>query len=345
MLKGTKIKGMVACLALSTLLTGCGFFGLGEKSDQIGVGTEGSNSSGAATETTLSPLTGLAIEKETLKRRPLAVMINNSTSARPQSGLDKADMVYEFLAEGGITRLLAIYIHNDVEEVGPVRSARPYFVVKALEFDALYAHCGGSTDALEDIKRYNVADLDEFTIGKKAFWRSSDRVAPHNLYTSTDNLWTYANTKKLNTPVNLPGFKFLAKGEDTLGQRAENIFIKYSSKNYNVTYKFNAASKTYLRFNGDAAHVDKVSGKQLEASNILIQYAPTLAHDDSRLDIDLMGEGKALLFNNGKVQNGSWKKNSLNEQTVFLDETGNEVKLVPGQTWIQVVPTTSEVTY
>jgi len=339
LIKGTKIKGIVACLAFSTLLTGCSFLGIGDKNDQPGMATD-------SPKAIFSPLTGLTIEQETLERRPLAVMINNSTSARPQSGLDKADVVYEFLAEGGITRLLAIYLQNDVEEVGPVRSARPYFVVKALEFDALYAHCGGSTDALEDIQRYGVADLDEFKIGTKAFWRTSDRVAPHNLYTSTDKLWSYANTKELDTPVNLQGFKFLAKDEENaLGQTAEKIFIKYSSKNYNVTYEYNIDNNTYLRFNGPAAHVDKVSGKQLEASNILIQYAPTLAHDNSRLEIDLMGEGKALLFNNGKVHKGSWKKNSLREQTVFLDETGNEVKLVPGQTWIQVVPTTSEVTY
>lgn len=344
-------KGLLAVLLIvfTFALSGCAvqdFINsiLGEKGI---INTSGQETSQKESESvTLSPITGLPVDAADLERRPLAVMINNALPARPQSGLDKADLVYEMLAEGGITRFMAIYLQNDVDEIGPVRSARPYYITKALEFDALYVHCGGSGDALEYINQLQVADLDEYRIGKKAFWRSSDRVAPHNLYSSTAKLRTYANEKGMEGKVNVPSFQFLKAGEKNQdGQAANSILIPYFGKSHKVSYQYDSATNTYLRFNAQTPHTDKISGEQLKGSNVLVQFADTITRDDLRLEIDLTGQGQALLFNNGEVYKGTWQKNSLREQTVFISSQGQEFKLVPGQTWIQVVPSNLNVQY
>ncbi|TLN16169.1 DUF3048 domain-containing protein, partial [bacterium] len=165
-------------LAPALLLTGCGSNKDIVLSPDARTGSGGPDGRGAAArDLAVSPLTGELVPKEALARRPLAVMIENSPAARPQSGLDKADLVYEMLAEGAITRFMAVFLQGDAAILGPVRSARPYFITRALDYDAIYAYVGGSEAAKQMVRTERVAALDEFGVGRRAYWRIKGRSA------------------------------------------------------------------------------------------------------------------------------------------------------------------------
>lgn len=288
-----------------------------------------------------SHLTGQEVKPEVLDRRPIAVMVENYWEARPQSGLDKADVVYEILAEGGITRFLAIYQQNDASEIGPVRSARPYFIQRVLEYDPMYAHVGGTPQALNDIKNFNIPDLNEMFIGSAVFSRSAARKAPHNTYTSTEKMRAYAREKGYEKKVDVPGFSFLKAGQENKnGSVANKININYPSRENKVIYEYNPATKLYSRSHATGIHKDKVTDKQLTAQNIIIQYLSYRVIDPKGgyLAMNMIGQGKALLITKGQVYIGQWSKNSDQDKTYYTDSEGNELKLNPGQTWIEVVP-------
>lgn len=292
-----------------------------------------------------SSLTGEEIQPDTLKRRPIAVMIENYWEARPQSGLDKADIVYEVLAEGGITRFLAIYQQNDATEIGPVRSARPYFLQIAMEYNPIYVHVGGSSTAIKDIEKLKITDVDEMQVGKMVFYRSTDRVAPHNAYTSTEKIQSYAMEKDLLKSSFLSQFEFLKNGEVNKGGiGADKIVIHYPTKENTIIYDYDQVKKLYNRSHLTGIHTDKVSGQQLTAKNILIQYTETkLDKDGIHMDISIVGTGKAIMISEGKFYTGTWSKKGISDKTFFYDENGKKFKLNPGQTWIEVVPRETNV--
>lgn len=293
-----------------------------------------------------SALTGEEVKPEVLDRRPIAVMIENYWEARPQSGLDKADVVYEILAEGGITRFLAIYQQNDATEIGPVRSARPYFIQRVLEYDPMYAHVGGTPQALNDIKKYNIPDLNEMYLGTAVFSRSAARVAPHNTYTSTEKMRAYAKEKGYEKKVDVPGFAFLKAGQENKnGTVAQKVNIDYPARENKVIYEYDASTKLYKRSHATGIHKDNVTDKQLTAKNIIIQYLPYRVIDakGGYLAMEMIGQGKAMLITGGKVYTGQWSKDGDRDKTNFTDSDGNELKLNPGQTWIEVVPTETPV--
>lgn len=293
------------------------------------------------------PLSGDMVAEGTTDRRPLAVMIENAPAARPQSGLDKADIIYEMLAEGGLTRFLAIYLHNDTGSLGPVRSARPYFIERMFEYNAMYAFCGGSPDALKMVRDEKVASLDEFGVGKKAYRRDKSRKAPHNLYADTSKLRRVGADKGYERKAKLPEFSFLEKGEENPGGiTSENIIINYPTRYSIVKWNYNAGTGLYRRSEGGAVHRDAVTGKQLTASNIIVQYVKTSIIDKvGRLDFSMTGRGKAVMFTGGKAYSGKWRKAGMREQTYFYCENGETFKLNPGQTWIEVVNTNTKVEY
>lgn len=293
-------------------------------------------------------LTGLKVDPKVLQRRPVAVMVENTPAARPQSGLREADVIYEVMAEGGITRFLALYHSRDTQSVGPIRSARPYYIDRALEYDALYAHCGGSEDAKKYIKETKVADMDEFGLGRKgnAFWRVKDRKAPHNLYGDTAKIRSLGEQRGYKTLVEVPKFKFEEGLSSSEGTSAQKIYIDYPTKYSKVSYEFDPEQDTYFRFNAGSAHKDNTTAKQLEARNIIVQYTNTKTIDSvGRLQIQMTGQGKALLFSGGKVLEGTWEKRSSRAWTKFRDLQGQEFMLQPGQTWIQVVSKNIKVKY
>ncbi len=278
-------------------------------------------------------------------RRPLSVMIENSEGARPQAGLDKANIVYEMLAEGGITRFLAVYFENEAEVVGPVRSARPYFISKSLEHQAIYVHAGGSEEAYNFIVAEKIDDINEF-INFQPFWRSRDRNPPHNLYTSTVELRKEAQKLGFLEMMEKEDYQFKTDRNEILrGKTVTSILIPYN-RLYKVTYQYQPETMKYLRFINDEPHIDAKTKKQIQVDNVLIQFADTKVIDEEgRLSINLVGEGKGLVFFKGGSEEIIWKKVDLKSRTSFFDQAGNKIVFAPGTIWIQIVPSEIIIEY
>ena len=298
-----------------------------------------------------SPLTGEPVAEELTRRRPVAVMIDNHPDARPQSGLDQADLVYEVLAEGGITRYLAVYLDNPVSQVGPVRSARDYFLDLAMELDALYVHCGQSPQAEEEIPKLGINDLNlEFNVPDRFSWRTSDRRAPHNLYTSYERIMGAAAEKGYRTTI-VGQPRELFKRDAALaptGAPAAEVTIPYPKgyEGYIVSWKYDPATGLYSRFVKGQPDLDRPTGRQLTTPNIIVQYVrsePIPKDPALRINVHFVGEGRAQLFIKGMAVEAKWKKASREAPTVFTDAQGRPLVLVPGRTWIEVVPLETKV--
>ena len=275
-------------------------------------------------------------------------MIENHPKARPQSGLSKACLIYEALAEGGITRFLAFFIHNESSVVGPIRSARPYFVYWNLENYGVYVHCGQSFAAFQLIASLNLPTINQMWRDEaaKIFYRDHRRKAPHNLYSSTYKLRKIIQEKNWNK--HLSGFKFLFY--DTLEknpptQPAPEIIIKFKPFHYWVSYVYDKKQNSYLRFEEGKPHYDALTGEQLKAKNIIIQFIDTTpADNEGRLDFELLGEGKAFYLRQNEVISGKWLKQSYFLPTSYLNDKNSSVPLLSGQTWIEVMPYSAEIT-
>jgi hypothetical protein len=322
----------------------------GESQMKINLGEEqGENIEGTyGTSVNLGKIGALPERKEKVSpfgSRPLAIMIENSEGARPQTGLDKAKIVYEVLAEGGITRFLAFYYDQEAEVVGPIRSARPYFVDKSLEHQAIYVHVGGSEEAANFIKEERIDQINEFE-DFQPFWRTQDRKPPHNLYTSTIKLRDEAYKLGYVEMIKKQDYQFETDSNEILtGKPTTSIVIPYNST-YTVSYKYKPDLTKYLRFINNEPHIDAQTKKQLVVDNIIIQFAPTKIIDaEGRLAIDFIGKGKGIIFFKGSSEEISWEKLNLESRTVFLNKEGNRMALIPGNVWIQVVPSDLEVQY
>ncbi|PAB58922.1 DUF3048 domain-containing protein [Anaeromicrobium sediminis] len=286
----------------------------------------------------LSPISHMECEEDQVNNRPFAVMLDNQVHARPQAGLDQAEIVYEILAEGNITRYMAIFATKSPELIGPVRSARPYFIDKALEYDALYVHDGGSPQALDDIVRLKMADISAQSRGKSTFWRKSHKKRPHNEYTSADAIRKAANGSNYKKTVNIDTWKYYDKDTSINGSELKNIDIPYS-KNYKVTFKYNEDTKLYDRYINNKPHVDEASKTQLTAENIIVQRASKKVLDSvGRLKVGLVGTGEGIYITNGEMKEVTWKKESRRSITRFFYKNGEEINLNPGVTWVEVIP-------
>jgi hypothetical protein len=295
-----------------------------------------------------APLTGEKVDPSILQRRAIAVVIENYPDARPQSGYNDADIVYETLAEGGITRTMAIFQSKDSNEIGPVRSARPGFVEWAMEYGAVFAHVGGSDEALALINQLGTADLNQFYNGDY-FWRATDRYAPHNVYTTTAKLEAaakangYDTTKAPSSP-----FKFIDDAKESDRPATQTVNIDFSSSDYYVTYNYDQKSNSYLRSVAGVKAADKNTGVQVAPKNVIAIYTPMSPYYNSsgklENDITVVGSGTGYLFQNGKQIQISWSKSSDTAPTVFTDASGAAIQLVRGQTWIEVVPSNMSIT-
>lgn len=310
------------------------------------------------------------------KRRPLAVMIENHQEARPQSGLSSADVVYEAVAEGGITRFMSLFLCSFGEvQVGPVRSARTYFLDWLSEYDPLYAHVGGANspgpaNALGQIIDYKIKDLNQFGIGYPTYWRDYQRLGrpvatEHTMYSTTNKLWEIGEKKGwgvadalgIRWDKNFVPWKFLKKDEAVnTGTAATKVDVNFweSQGAYQVQWNFDATCNCYKRKNAGEDHADLNTKKQLSPSTVIVQFMKeSRANDGYEGNAHLLyankgpqaPSGKALIFMNGKVVKGTWNKaNRLGRET-FKDEAGKEISFLPGQIWIQTVPEGSSVTY
>lgn len=302
--------------------------------------------------TIASPLTGLQISPDLAKRPVTGIMIENSDDARPQSGLQDAGVVYEAIAEAGITRFLALFQDAQPQYIGPVRSLRPYYIDYAAPFQASIVHVGGSPDALSEVENGQFRNLDEFANGG-SFWRINTRAAPHNVYTS------FAKLDALNQAKGYTSSLFTSwprKADKKLAApTAKTIDFQISSPDYYVHYDYNAANNDYLRSEGGAAHLDLVSasdktGVQLQPKVVIALVVPESngALDSSGAyysDYDDIGSGAAYVFQDGGVTVGTWTKSSTDSQIAFTDSSGAPIKLDAGQTWITLVGSSSKISY
>lgn len=299
---------------------------------------------------TTSPLNGSPLADSFSPLPPvLAVKIENHPEARPQSGLDQAQVVYEELVEGGVTRFLALYLDEDVAEIGPIRSARPMDVVLLEYLDPLFAVSGGSSEVMRIVEDSSLVYISE-AIDETAdyFFRTRDRRAPHNLYTSTSLLREYCAT------VGLAGreweedlFRF---GEPGQSAACDSIEVRYPAS-CAVSYKYDGSSQSYLRSMAGDPHLDKISGRQTAPATVIVQYVEledTGVRDvagDLSPDAILTGSSDALVFTRGQVFQAHWEKRSSSGRTVFLSTNGEEIAIPPGQVWIHLIPTSIAVEY
>lgn len=288
-----------------------------------------------------APLSGMLVSPELAKRRPIAVVIENHPDARPQTGFSNASLVFETLAEGGITRCLAIFQEND-SEVGPVRSARTQFVHWAKELKAVFVHAGGSVDALELIKEVDVLDFNQFSYGT-SFWRDSSRFAPHNLYSTTEKLRAGGKKAGFSEKEDIASFNFVDDEKLESRPESQKITINFSSFDFKVGYIYDRENNRYGRSVGGQPQNDRLTGKQLTVKNIIVQFANVTDKSGGDTQVQAIGSGKTKYFMGGKAFEGTWKKTSTSARTKYFGENGEEIKLNAGTSWIEVVRTGSSV--
>lgn len=318
-----------------------------------------------------STLSGLPVPDASVNQRTITgVMIENSIDARPQSGLGEASVVFEAVAEGGVTRFLALFQDTAPANIGPVRSARPYYVSWALGFNAAYAHVGGSVDGLADITAWHVQDMNQF-YNAGSFHRTTDRDAPHNVYTSIATLNQLEAAKGYSS-----SYTGLARKADQLYVApaaatststttttktkpapaadtrtvANSIDFALSGYTYDPHYDYVAATNSYNRSEAGEAHIDANTNKQISPRVVIAMVLPLVrgALDSSGAyysNYTTTGTGQAYIFQDGTVTQGQWNKADNNAALTFTDSAGTPIPLDRGTTWISAVSGTGQVTY
>lgn len=312
------------------------------------------------------------------KRRPLAIMVENSEDARPQSSLSRADIVYEALAEGWITRFMGVFYCNTPFEnmsVAPIRSARTYFIDWVSEYDALYNHVGGANrlgdnatrtdpraDALGQIDKYGIKDMDEFGIGFPDCFRNPDRLGrpvatEHQMVCFTENLykvaekkgWTNVDEDGVPWDKNFQPWKFKDDAKQADFGKVDNIKFVFSPgyDKYDVGWKFDPKTDSYKRSNGGVAHLDNESKEQMTAKNVVAQFMKFQGSVDANAHVlyGTIGSGKAVIFQDGKAIVGTWSKPSRISRTKFFDSKGQEIQFNRGPIWIEAVADEKNLTY
>ncbi len=303
--------------------------------------------------TAIAPLTGRTVTPARAARHPIAVMIDDQKDARPQSGFNAASVVWQAPAEGGIPRYMLIFAERDPGAVGPVRSARQYFIEWAAEWRATYVHVGGSPQALATLKKFGTGKLvynaDDFRWEGTYLWRIKTRFAPHNVYTDGKHLrslGTRVGAKPLKTPK--PVWSFAADAPLELRPSGGKIDITYPENQ--IGYRYDRKSNTYLRLVYGKAHVDAADKKRVAPKNVVImvmRFGPLNdGHPNKkRLEAHDVGSGRAWISTNGITIQGTWRKDSVTGPTRFFDKKGNPVVLTIGQTFVQVVPVGTPVKF
>lgn len=291
------------------------------------------------TETEVSKVEEQKKEKEVQvfkgNERPIAVMIDNHSDAWPQAGLNKAYMVYEIVVEGGETRLMALFKGQDLDKIGPVRSARHYFIDYAMENDAIYVHFGQSPQAQSDIKKYSINDINGIAEDGTTFWRVKDKAAPHNAVTSTEKLIQSAKNKKFRTTSKEKSVLNYSAEEVNLenGISANEITIPHSDLQ-TVKYKYDEDSKKYVRYARGKEQTDWETKESVETKNIIItlcdNYTLSDVENKGRQGLKNIGTFDGYYITNGKAIKIKCTKNARDEKTVYKDLQGNEIKVNDG---------------
>lgn len=291
-----------------------------------------------------SPLTGNEVKDEAATKQAVtAVMIENSPDARPQSGLKDSGVVFEAIAEGGITRFLVLYQEQKPKLVGPVRSLRMYYVDWLAPFNASVAHVGGSAASLKEIRNGKYRDIDQF-FNAGTYWRATDRYAPHNVYTNFERLDSLNKAKGYKNS-SFTGFS-RKDGEKTDETTASKVNVNISSPLYNSSYVYDSKKNVYKRSQGGVPHLDREAGQITPSVVVVLRVNERMVFEDGwREQIDTIGSGKAYIFQDGTAQEVTWKKTGRSEQLHFTDKNGKDVPLSRGQTWITAIPSTGSVSW
>ena len=290
--------------------------------------------------------------------RPIAFMIDNNVNAQPQASINSAYIVYEIIVEGGETRLMALFKGATLDLVGPIRSARHYFLDYAMENDAIYAHLGLSPQADSDFSKFNIDHINgqAYDTGKartnsSLFWRVSYKKAPHNAYTNTDSILKIATDKEFSLISDQKSVLNYVTEENNLNiegsMNANTITIPYSP-GHKVQYKYNDEEKNYTRYSKNRMITDEVTGKETKTKNIIITFAKNYTLDDGenkgRQDVVTVGELDGYYITNGKAIKIKCLKSSRSNKTIYKDLNGNEIEVNDGNTWINICPIDAKVT-
>ncbi len=296
----------------------------------------------------ISPVTGeRSFARGLVKQRPYIVMIDNHPDAYPQSGLNQASIVFEALAEGGVTRFMAVYqegITPDLSEIGPVRSTRLYFAQWAMGFQPIYLHVGGSPDGLAFVQTsswLNNLDLDDLANNSPYGWRDNRRLAPHNFYSNTELLRAFtANHGVSRFTHNDPKIGYLF---NTIAPAspAEGTAVTYAFQYYTAEWAYDAESNSYYRTMYGQPHVDRVTGVHLWTRNLVVMevpYAVRPGDEKLRIDLQVIGSGRANIFLAGRRIEATWRKEMAKSQLCFYDGAGKEIVFNAGPIWIAALP-------
>ena len=297
-----------------------------------------------STEATVkSYLTGEDVSVGIGHRRPIAVMLGNDTNGAPQSGTENAGVIYEAPVEGSITRLMAIIEdYDNIPRIGSVRSCRDYFLFYANEYDAIYSHYGQAVYALQYLDQHLIDNLNGLTLGN-AYYRSTDRVAPHNAYTDFSHLQAGIQSQGYSQDYKEDyngHFQFAPEGtETTLDDGVSANVVKLDNFAYNHPwFEYNAETKEYSRFQFNAPHIDQNTGNQLTCENIILQYSNYVPYDpNGYLNVDTQSGGEGKYITRGKAIDIHWTKDSQWGITHYYDSNNQEIQLNPGKTWVEIV--------
>ena len=295
-----------------------------------------------------SYLTGEPVSEIIGKQRPYAIMINNIETSLPQSGVSQAEMIYEAQVESGITRLMAVFQDVDnIEKIGSIRSARHYYIDFANDNDAIYVHYGQSKYALSRIEDDNIMTIYGLSgYESKVFYRSSDRKAPHNVYTTGKMLAEGLEVTGLTRDYPegyTPRLQFNHVDTELKdGINAQKVNIPFDSEPY---FTYNTEDGLYYRYQYGEAHIDRENDQQLTFKNIIVQYVneKSISNQDHQ-DMTLNGSGKGLYITDGKAEEITWKRNDNADKTKYYNASGNEISLNPGKTFFEAVSDSKTVT-
>jgi len=293
----------------------------------------------------ISPLSGLPCQN--YQRRPMAVVLAEDPEARPLAGLSQADLVFEMpVITNSITRLIAIYVCNLPKEIGSLRSARHDFIPLTRGLDAILVHWGGSHFALDKLDAGIMDNIDAMKNPYNAFYQKKEIPQPHNGFTSMERLLNSA--KKLGYRLKNEFEGYPHRSPDESQEQIKKILRIGYSYPYNVSYQYEPETNSYLRYRTNLKEIDKNNNQQIEAKNIVVMRAfSRQIQEPDYNDLDIEGKGECQVYQNGIVISGTWQKSKNNptSKLYFLDEQGDEIPFVPGQTWIEIVEPHQEVTW
>lgn len=285
------------------------------------------------------PLTGVVPEGGAPDRPALAVKVENLHSARPQAGLNQADVVFEQPVEGNITRFIVVYQCEDADRIGPVRSARLMDPNLLPELGTpLFAYSGAAQPVTRAVTRADLIDLSFEGEAVGAYERDPSREMPHNLYSSTAALYEAAGG--LGGP---PRAIFTFRDRAPKGTKVKSVRLPFNVSEADVRWTWNQATRTWLRFHGEEAHVDE-AGEHVSAANVVVQLVELRdsgivdAAGNPSPEVEVVGSGKAYVFRNGKMIEGRWRRDSIRGVTEFVGKGGKVIPLAPGNTWVELLP-------